>query len=108
MTRSDNLYTLPADLPVPVDDGACDHLQGLPLPRVELPSTADRMVTLADIDADWLVVYFYPRTGLPDRDPPGGLAALGLHPGGTRLYTPSLLLSRPSCRARALRCKGVW
>ena len=81
MTRSDNLYTLPADLPVPVDDGACDHLQGLPLPRVELPSTADRMVTLADIDADWLVVYFYPRTGLPDRDPPGGLAAWDSIPG---------------------------
>jgi hypothetical protein len=24
MTRSDDLYTLPAGLPVPVDDGACD------------------------------------------------------------------------------------
>ncbi len=25
MSRSDNLYELPKDLPVPVDDGACDH-----------------------------------------------------------------------------------
>jgi hypothetical protein len=23
------VYELPADLPVPVDDGACDHLEGL-------------------------------------------------------------------------------
>ena len=36
----DDLYTLPEGLPVPVDDGAADHLEGLPLPDVELESTA--------------------------------------------------------------------
>jgi peroxiredoxin len=29
-------YTLPDDLPAPVDDGACDHLAGLALPPLEL------------------------------------------------------------------------
>lgn len=81
MTRSDDLYALPPDLPVPVDDGACDHLPGMPWPAVALPSTRGRSVSLAAVDADWLVVYFYPRTGLPDRDPPGGLAAWDSIPG---------------------------
>ena len=30
---------LPSDLPHPVDDGACDHLPGLAMPSVRLPST---------------------------------------------------------------------
>jgi peroxiredoxin len=81
MTRSDNLYALPAGLPVPVDDGACDHLPGLPWPAFALPSTAGGLVSLADVDAEWLVVYCYPRTGLPDQDPLGGVAAWDSIPG---------------------------
>jgi hypothetical protein len=55
MTRSDDLYTLPANLPVPVDDGACDHLLGMAFPAVPLPSTAGRQVdrNAADV-AEWL------------------------------------------------------
>jgi peroxiredoxin len=52
-----SLYELPADLPVPVDDGACEHLVGRRLP-------------------DWLsepgllVLYVYPRMGHPDEAVP--------------------------------------
>jgi peroxiredoxin len=67
MTRSDNLYELPADLPVPVDDGACDHLPGLRLPAIPLPSTAGRRVDLSTLPGR-TVVYLYPQTGRPDRD----------------------------------------
>ena len=67
MTRSDNLYALPADLPVPVDDGACDHLPGLRLPSIPLPSTAGARVDLAALPGR-TVVYLYPHTGRPDRD----------------------------------------
>jgi len=81
MTRSDDLYALPADLPIPEDDGACAHLPGLPLPDVALPSTRGREVSLPKLAADWLVIYCYPRTGQPDRDPPGGLAAWDSIPG---------------------------
>jgi peroxiredoxin len=81
VTRSDNLYALPPDLPVPVDDGVCDHLVGLELPAITLRSTRNREVALREIDADWVVLYCYPRTGLPDRDPPGGLAAWDSIPG---------------------------
>jgi peroxiredoxin len=69
--RKDNLYELPEDLPVPADDGACDHLEGMVLPSVSLMSTDRRKVDLAALRGR-TVVYCYPRTGLPDRDPPPG------------------------------------
>jgi peroxiredoxin len=71
MPRTDNLYELPPDLPVPVDDGACTHLLGLSLPSVSLQSTAGYMVDLAGLTGR-SVLYCYPRTGRPDQDPPSG------------------------------------
>ncbi len=71
MTRIDDVYKLPLDLPVPVDDGKCDHLTGMRLPAIALPSTADTLVDLSKIDGA-VVVYCYPRTGDPSKDPPPG------------------------------------
>ena len=71
MARQDNLYELPKDLPIPLDDGACDHLPGMQLPSVPLISTADRTVDLAKLSGR-TVVYCYPRTGTPGEDPPQG------------------------------------
>lgn len=71
MPRSNNLYALPENLPIPADDGACRHLTGLHLPPVALPSTANRAVNLAKLPG-WVVIYIYPRTGLPNQDPPPG------------------------------------
>src|SRR5919197_4817729 len=71
MPRSDNLYELPKNLPVPVDDGACRHLPGMRLPPVALPSTAGRVVNLSALSRR-TVVYCYPRTGRPDEEPPSG------------------------------------
>jgi peroxiredoxin len=81
MARSDDLHQLPADLPVPVDDGACDHLPGRDLPDLALPSTRGEPVRLAALGGGWAVLYFYPRTGRPDADPPAGLAAWDSIPG---------------------------
>ena len=53
-------YTLPEGLPVPEDDGAADHLPGLPLPDLELESSQGP-VNVRDLD----VLYVYPRTGRP-------------------------------------------
>ena len=69
--RSDNLYELPKDLPVPVDDGACAHLPGMRLPAVPLLSTSGRTVDLAALRGR-TVVYCYPRTGRPDQNVPTG------------------------------------
>ena len=56
---------LPADLPVPVDDGACRHLPGLPVPSIKLRSTSGRWVDLSAERAPRVVAYCYPRTGVP-------------------------------------------
>ena len=71
MPRSDDLHSLPPGLPVPIDDGACAHLQGATLPPVTLAATSGERVTLATLPGR-TVVYAYPRTGVPDRDPPPG------------------------------------
>jgi peroxiredoxin len=66
-----NPLELPANLPVPVDDGACDHLQGMLLPSVPLLSTAGGTVDLSTLRGR-SVVYCYPRTGRPDQEVPKG------------------------------------
>ncbi|MBI3694431.1 MAG: peroxiredoxin [Acidobacteria bacterium] len=70
--RKDDIYQLPPNLPVPVDDGACKHLPGLAVPSIPLRSTANRRVDLSRISAARTVVYCYPHTGKPDQDPPPG------------------------------------
>jgi len=57
---SPDVYTLPANLPVPEDDGAADHLTGLELPDLELDSSQGR-VNVRDFE----VIYIYPRSGRP-------------------------------------------
>lgn len=66
-----NPYELPADLPVPVDDGACDHLPRMRLPTVPLMSTAGRVVDVSRLEGR-TVVYCYPRTGRPGLAIPTG------------------------------------
>ena len=56
---------LPANLPEPVDDGACEHLNGLELPPIELLSTTGTVHSLHDVSPRWLVFYVHPRTGRP-------------------------------------------
>lgn len=59
---------LPDDLPVPVDDGAADHLRSLPLPSVALPATDGSTVDLSALPGR-TIVYAYPRTGEPGQGP---------------------------------------
>jgi peroxiredoxin len=65
-------FPLPSNLPRPADDGAADHLLGLAMPHLSLPSTAGRTVDLADAQGPTTVVYCYPMTGVPGRHLPGG------------------------------------
>ena len=71
MPRSDNVMDLPKDLPIPQDDGACNHLTGMKLPSIMLCSTRDRTVDLSRLTGT-TVVYIYPRTGRPDQELPSG------------------------------------
>ncbi|MFC6661470.1 hypothetical protein [Deinococcus multiflagellatus] len=60
-----DLHALPADLPAPVDDGACAHLPGQRLPAAPLPGTDGRSHDLSALPGR-TVVYVYPKTGRPD------------------------------------------
>ncbi len=66
------LDQLPANLPVPTDDGGCSHLVGMRLPDLALPSTRNRRVNLSKVTATRVVVYAYPMTGRPGVTLPAG------------------------------------
>lgn len=66
-----NLSELPADLPVPQDDGAAKHLPAMSLPSVNLTSTDGSLVDLAALEGRW-VIYVYPMTGKPRVPLPDG------------------------------------
>ena len=78
-----SVYELPRDLPVPVDDGACSHLEGVEVPALQLESSAGP-VDLASFGADRAVLYVYPRTGRPGHDVPAEWDAIP----GARGCTP--------------------
>jgi peroxiredoxin len=78
-----NLLELPADLPVPKDDGACAHLRGMMIPPISLDSTSGSLVKLAETRGR-TVVYCFPRMGQPDQPVPKNWDAIP----GARGCTP--------------------
>ena len=91
---------LPKDLPMPQDDGACDHLTGMKLPSLALASTRGRRVDLSTLTGT-TVVYIYPRTGRPDHELPTGWNAIP----GARGCTPQSCAFRD--RYQELKALGV-
>jgi len=79
--RTDQLLNLPEGPPVPIDDGAADHLVGTSMPPIGLAATDGTTVRLDDAAAPRTVVFAYPRTGRPGEEPPGGLEAWDAIPG---------------------------
>lgn len=70
-----NPALLPDDLPCPVDDGAADHLVGMPMPALRFHSTFGERVDLSILPGR-TVVYAYPRTGEPHGNLPAGWDAI--------------------------------
>lgn len=63
---------LPPDVPPPEDDGAANGLEGRAMPAIRLEATTGEAIDLAAATEGRLVVYVYPRTGMPgEPDPPG-------------------------------------
>ncbi len=67
-----DFFNLPENLPVPEDDGAAAHLEGMTLPSVVLHTTDDRAVNIRDLGKSPAVIFFYPRTGEPNKPVPEG------------------------------------
>ena len=79
-----NSFPLPPNRPEPIDDGACDHLPGMRMPPVSLPSTSGHIVNLAELKAERTAIYCYPMTGVPGKPLPIGWDAIP----GARGCTP--------------------
>jgi peroxiredoxin len=58
-------------IPAPDDDGAARHLTGMRIPSISLPATDGSHVDLAVLSG-LVVVYAYPRTGVPGLENPDG------------------------------------
>ncbi|MEM9726341.1 MAG: peroxiredoxin [Pseudomonadota bacterium] len=76
-------YPLPDGLPIPEDDGAAAHLEGLALPSLALAATNGGGVDLSS-EPGRVVVYLYPKTGQPGTAMPEGWDAIP----GARGCTP--------------------
>jgi peroxiredoxin len=67
----DVLRSIPKDLPIPLNDGACEHLENMLLPNVSLWSTDNQEITLSRLSG-WNVIFCYPMTGRPGFTIPEG------------------------------------
>lgn len=85
--------SLPDDLPVPVDDGATDHLVGVELPALTLESHTGSSVNLSQLSG-WSVLYAYPMSGRPGVELPSGWNQIP----GARGCTPQACSMRDSYR----------
>jgi peroxiredoxin len=69
---------IPPDLPRPADDRAADGLEGKAVPAVRMETTAGEEYDLSSGADERLVVYVYPRTGIPGEPlPPGWMETPG-------------------------------
>lgn len=67
-----DVHELPANLPVPEDDGAAAHLPGMAVPPIELAGTTGETVRLHALGEGRHVLYVFPLIGTPDADLPDG------------------------------------
>ena len=104
MSTPVNLSAIPDDLPVPENDGACDHLAGRSMPAISLPSTGGGEVNLGDLKGRH-VLYCYPRTGQPGAALPSGWDSIP----GARGCTPEACNFRDHhAELRELGVAGVY
>jgi len=62
---------LPDNLPQPDNDGAADHILGVKIPSIILPSTEGKM-DLSKINTQFRVLYFFPMMAVPEKSLPSG------------------------------------
>lgn len=63
-------FPLPKDLPVSIDDGACNHLPGAQVASASISATDGSLVDLSALSG-LTIVFCYPRTGAPgEKIPP--------------------------------------
>ena len=58
---------MPKNLPVPKNDGLCDHLEGMEIPDIKLLTQSEENLKLRRKETFRLILYCYPMTGRPDK-----------------------------------------
>jgi peroxiredoxin len=101
-----NFATTPdwSALPAPTDDGAAKHLAGMSVPSIMLAATDGRRVDLGT-QPGRVVVYAYPRTGVPDQPIPDGWDAI---PGARGCTPQSCAFRDHHAELRALGVAAVY
>jgi peroxiredoxin/DNA-binding transcriptional MerR regulator len=96
---------IPDDLPVPTDDGAADHLPGMRMPTIALPTSDGGSVDMADLGDGRTILYLYPLTGRPGVDLPEGWDAI---PGARGCTTEACDFRDHHDDLRAAGAARVW
>tara|TARA_Y100000590_G_C15064973_1_gene767823 strand:- start:19 stop:573 length:555 start_codon:yes stop_codon:yes gene_type:complete len=65
-----NLSQLPPNLPIPIDDGSCNHLLNYKIPDISLFNQNGILLRLRRYDSFRIVLYCYPMTGNPNKPLP--------------------------------------
>ena len=60
-----NFSILPPDLPIPEDDGSCNHLLGKTIPDISLSNQDGNDLKLKREESFRIILYCYPMTGNP-------------------------------------------
>ena len=62
-----NFTKLPTNLPKPENDGACNHLKGMMIPNISLPTQNGNLLKLNRSETFRLIIYCFPMTGHPKK-----------------------------------------
>ena len=107
MSRSDDLYSLPPDLPIPIDDGSCDHLAGLLWPAYH--AIHSRSLRIAGFCQSRVVSrLLLPADGSARPGSARRSGRVGRHSRRARLYAAGMLISRSprrTCKAWRTRSR---
>ncbi len=66
-----NLYYLPDNLPIPVDDDSCNHLKNMQFPSLKMETCLGNIIDIST-KKGVTVIFFYPMTGGPQTPPMSG------------------------------------
>ena len=103
--QMDDYTALPTGLPVPIDDGAADHLPGVPVPDLTFTASDESLVRLSQLPTGRTVLYLYPLTGRPGTDIPEGWDAI---PGARGCSTEACDFRDHFDELRAAGVEQVW
>ena len=67
---NNDLTKLPDDLTPPEDDGLADHLLGMKIPSMTLPSNRNDLFDVSNVQNKFVILYFFPMIGDPKKSLP--------------------------------------